>query len=282
MNQHAMQTTQQPAQASILAKMAARFSVEPTKMLSTLKATAFKGDVSNEQMMALLIVADQYGLNPWTKEIYAFPDRQNGIVPVVGVDGWSRMMNANAQFDGIEFDQSDDACTCKIYRKDRTRAIAVTEYLSECRREAKPWQTHPKRMLRHKAMIQCARLAFGFVGVFDQDEASAIVEKDITPSYGSYEDTATVKRSTADAVKDEMRARATATAAQKPIEENVDLSMDEVIQTQAETPPPPPPLKTQPVQTESDELPWEPTAAERVEIIARDIEEANGYKSIRG
>ncbi|MGE9253208.1 recombinase RecT, partial [Escherichia coli] len=54
--------------------MAARFSVEPGKMLATLKSTAFKGDVSNEQMIALLIVADQYGLNPWTKEIYAFPD----------------------------------------------------------------------------------------------------------------------------------------------------------------------------------------------------------------
>ena len=57
---------------SLLAKMAARFSVEPGKMLSTLKSTAFKGDVSNEQMMALLIVADQYGLNPWTKEFTLF------------------------------------------------------------------------------------------------------------------------------------------------------------------------------------------------------------------
>ena len=31
-------------------------------------------------------------------------------------------------------------------------------------------------------MIQCARLAFGFVGVYDQDEAERIVEKDITPT----------------------------------------------------------------------------------------------------
>ena len=39
-----------------------------------------------------------------------------------------------------------------------------------------PWKTHPKRMLRHKAMIQCARLAFGFTGIYDQDEADRIVE----------------------------------------------------------------------------------------------------------
>ena len=59
------------------------------ELLVTLKATAFKGQVSDAQMAALLIVANQYGLNPWTKEIYAFPDKNNGIVPVVGVDGWA-------------------------------------------------------------------------------------------------------------------------------------------------------------------------------------------------
>jgi phage recombination protein Bet len=165
---------EQPSQApSLLAKMAARFSVEPAKMLSTLKATAFKGDVSNEQMMALLIVADQYGLNPWTREIYAFPDRQNGIVPVIGVDGWARIINSHAQFDGMDFAQDGESCTCIIYRKDRAHPVRVTEYLAECRRNVQPWQTHPRRMLRHKAMIQCARLAFGFVGVYDRADRRA-------------------------------------------------------------------------------------------------------------
>ena len=80
MSQVATLPQQNSQPPSLLSKMAAKYSVDPSKMLTTLKATAFKGDVSNEQMMALLIVADQYGLNPWTKEIYAFPDRQNGIV----------------------------------------------------------------------------------------------------------------------------------------------------------------------------------------------------------
>jgi hypothetical protein len=30
-------------------------------------------------------------------------------------------------------------------------------------------------------MIQAARLAFGYTGIFDQDEAERIIEKDITP-----------------------------------------------------------------------------------------------------
>lgn len=147
-------------------------------LMETLKATAFKGQVSDAQMTALMVVANQFGLNPWTKEIYAFPDRNNGIIPVVGVDGWSRIINTHAQFDGMDFEQDDESCTCVIYRKDRGHPIKVTEWMSECKRQgAGPWQSHPKRMLRHKAMIQCARLAFGYGGIYDQDEAERIVER---------------------------------------------------------------------------------------------------------
>lgn len=181
-------------------KLAQSFGIEgdAQEIVSVLKATAFKGDVTDAQLSALLIVASQYGLNPWTKEIYAFPDKNNGIVPVVGVDGWARIINENPQFDGIEFTASEkmvrmpgaksDApewIEVAIYRKDRSRPTVVREYLDEVYREPfkgkygeviGPWQTHPKRFLRHKATIQGARLAFGFGGIFDQDEAERIVE----------------------------------------------------------------------------------------------------------
>ena len=146
-------------------------------LTATLRATAFKGPATDAQLTALLIVANQYGLNPWTKEIYAFPDRNNGIVPVVGVDGWARIINTNAQFDGMDFQQDEESCTCIIYRKDRSHPIKVTEFMVECRRDGVgPWKSHPRRMLRHKAMIQCARIAFGYVGIFDEDEADRIRE----------------------------------------------------------------------------------------------------------
>lgn len=171
---------------SLITKFADRFGVEPEKMMVTLKATAFKGEVTNEQMMALLIVADQYGLNPWTREIYAFPDK-GGIVPVVGVDGWARIINQHPQFDGMSFEQTAEDCTCTIYRKDRAHPITVTEYMSECARpNMAPWKSHPKRMLRHKAMIQCARLAFGFAGIFDPDEAERIIEAEVERKPNAY------------------------------------------------------------------------------------------------
>lgn len=151
------------------------------ELFSVLKATAFKGNATDAQMTALLVVANQYGLNPFTKELYAFPDKNNGIVPVVGVDGWSRIINGNPLFDGMDFKQDDDSCTCIIYRKDRAHPVSTTEFMSECNRKQGPWLSHPKRMLRHKAMIQCARLAFGFAGIYDQDEAERIVSPDLAP-----------------------------------------------------------------------------------------------------
>ena len=179
-------------------RMAEKYGVEQSMLLETLKATAFKvknAEVSNAQMVALLVVADQYGLNPFTKEIYAFPDK-NGIVPVVGVDGWNRIINGNENFDGMEFRYSEseevskglnDAKPCPdwievvIYRKDRKMPTIVREYLDECYQPprsgyAGPWQSHTKRMLRHKTLIQGGRVAFGFGGIYDEDEASRIVD----------------------------------------------------------------------------------------------------------
>jgi phage recombination protein Bet len=180
------------ALATLTSAFSKRFDLgsNQAELIETLKATAFKGgNVTDAQMTALMLVAQQYNLNPWLKEIYAFPDK-GGIVPIVGVDGWARIMNDHPQFDGMEFEQGDDSCTCIIFRKDRSHPTKATEYMAECRRDnAQPWKSHPKRMLRHKAMIQCARLAFGFGGIYDQDEAERIVEspssrneKDITPS----------------------------------------------------------------------------------------------------
>ena len=191
------------ALTTLTSKLAAKLDMgdDGSDLIETLKATAFKGEVTNAQMTALMVVANQYGLNPWTKEIYAFPDKNNGIVPVVGVDGWARIINDNPQFDGMEFARSDEMVRmpgansdapawieCAMYRKDRTRPVVIREYLDEVYREpfkgkfglvTGPWQTHPKRFLRHKAMIQCARMAFGYGGIYDQDEAERIVEKDM-------------------------------------------------------------------------------------------------------
>ena len=183
-------------------------TIDATSMMSSLKATCFKvGDksyknqkgewvttaapeVTDEQMMQLLLVSNQYGLNPWTKEIYAFPSKGGGIQPIVGVDGWIKIINSHPQFNGFSFEfygdfsktDSDAWVKCIIHRKDRTFPIEVVEYFAECAGTSEPWKKFPRRMMRHKTLIQAARLAFGFSGIIELDEYErGDYEKDVTP-----------------------------------------------------------------------------------------------------
>jgi phage recombination protein Bet len=173
---------QLPANSLVL-RMAAKYGVDGDKMVHTLRETAFK-NATPEQLMSLMIVAERYDLNPWLKEIFAFPAQGGGIVPVVGVDGWLRIINSHPQFDGMDFIDGPDEkggpvwVECRIFRKDRTHATLAREYMAECKRDTQPWKSHPRRMLRHKAIIQCARIAFGFAGIYDPDEGATIVEND--------------------------------------------------------------------------------------------------------
>ena len=175
---------------SLLVDMATRYGMEPKTFADTLRATVVPRDATNEEFAAFLMVAKEYSLNPVLKEIYAFPKRGGGIQPIVSIDGWCNLINSHPQLNGIEFDDHIEgdkvtSITARIWRKDREKPIVVTEYLAECNRPTDPWKQYPRRMLRHKALIQCARYAFGFAGIVDPDEAermgAAVPMRDITP-----------------------------------------------------------------------------------------------------
>jgi phage recombination protein Bet len=195
-------------------KFAHKFGIDEDLLIETLKATCFRGQkpdappITNEQLVMLLIVADQYGLNPFTKEIYAYPDK-GGIVAVVSIDGWIRIIQEHPQFNGMQINVPDEMVTdkserkhkhkpcwewmeCTIFRKDREHNLPVVEYFEEVYRQsinakgsdgwyeiATPWQSHTKRMMRHKTMIQAGRVTFGFAGIYDDDEAQRILDDDL-------------------------------------------------------------------------------------------------------
>lgn len=161
-------------QLSIIDDMAERFGMERRAFEATMKATIMPANTSNEQVVAFLLVAKKYNLNPFTKEIFAFPSR-GGIQPIVSVDGWLKIINDHPQFDGMEFtdklvDGHLESITCRIFRKDRSRPVEVTEYMVECKRNTDVWKQWPARMLRHKTAIQAGRYAFGFSGIMEPDE----------------------------------------------------------------------------------------------------------------
>lgn len=176
-------------QLSVIGEMAKKWGMEREAFEATIRQTCMPSNmqVSAAQFTAFLLVAREYGLNPITKEIFAFPARNGGIQPIVSVDGWCNIINSHQQLDGIVFeDKLDDAgkiiaIKCKIYRKDRAHPVECTEYMGECERKTETWKQWPIRMLRHKALIQCARYAFGFSGIVEQDEAERQNMIDVTP-----------------------------------------------------------------------------------------------------
>lgn len=196
----AIDSSSSPRNSLLIEKIAQKYAIDPNEIGALLKATAFKqvDQITNEQMDALLIVCDQYDLNPFIGEVKAYQDSRGGIIPVVGIDGWNRIANSHPQFDGVEFvysdtfvelDESNVPChtwiEVVVHRKDRAHPIRVKEYIDECYRVVRdpmtgyvmktPWQTHPKRSLRHKTQIQGYRIGLSMVGIYDEDEAQRIL-----------------------------------------------------------------------------------------------------------
>jgi phage recombination protein Bet len=176
-----------PPARSIVTQMAHQYGMERENFERTLKKTVIpsKVEATNEQLASFLIVCKQYDLNPFIKEIYAYPKRDGGIQPIVPIDGWISLSNRNPAYDGLDFVENENdkgeliSVTCAIFRKDRQHPTRITEHLSECRRDTEQWRQMPRRMLRHKAFIQCARIAFGFAGIVDPDEAERMAEMGI-------------------------------------------------------------------------------------------------------
>ena len=141
---------------------------------------------SQADLDRLLLLSERLGLDPLSNEIYAaevMPDsgKKTHVVFVVGVDGWSKIINSHPQFDGMKFlesapgsDELPQYIECTIFRKDRKVATSVREYMYEGHTNQGAWLTHPRRMLRHKAMVQCARICFGLSGIYEPDEAMRI------------------------------------------------------------------------------------------------------------
>jgi phage recombination protein Bet len=178
--------------------LADRLHVSKEVLQKTLQTTVFKECKTPEEFVSAVIISNTYGLNPILKEIYAFPSR-GGVIPIVSVDGWISMVNRDKSFNGVELienltdDGKFDSVTAKFYLKDADHPVIVTEYLEECKRETDTWKKYPRRMLRHKAYIQGARVAFGFGGIYDEDEAARIVESQIVEEPSIVEEKANVQ-----------------------------------------------------------------------------------------
>lgn len=174
---------------SLIARLATKFGVEPGKLLKCLTAQVFKqadgAMPTNEELMVLLLVCENYNLNPFNREIFAFRGKGGDIVPVVSLDGWARIVRSQKDFNGMRFEFSTttvrvpgypgdlpEYVTCSMRLKGIEDPITIQEYMVECFSERSPvWKKWPRRMLRTRSFIQCARLAFSLTGLYDEGDA---------------------------------------------------------------------------------------------------------------
>lgn len=172
----------QPAaakQTGLIGKLAAKFGVEADSFTQALVRVAFPSEqkISPAEMLALLVVCDQYELNPFLRQIYAFKSRSGSIVPLVGIDGWMAIINRHPDYKGMKIEMAEkrilidgvsipEWCDCTILNRRLDTPITMREYADEAFVRSSPvWRSHPKRMLRNRAIVQCARIAFALGGI---------------------------------------------------------------------------------------------------------------------
>jgi hypothetical protein len=123
-------------------------------------------EVPAKTILNLLRTMQNLCLDPLSEEI-GFTQYEDGNWQVfITIEGCSKLLNNHSQFNGLVFNQADtlvegipEWIECSIYRSDRTMPITVREYFVEVRNNKEIWKKMPRRMLRHRALQQCVRLA---------------------------------------------------------------------------------------------------------------------------
>jgi hypothetical protein len=124
--------------------------------------------VPKELVRPILSTSQRLGLNPLMGHIaWEFTPKGDWEI-YIPIDGWIALIHREPKFQGITFDQSSQTengittwMECSIYRSDLAHPITVREYFAELKTDHPIWGQMPYRMLRHKTLQQCARLAFG-------------------------------------------------------------------------------------------------------------------------
>jgi phage recombination protein Bet len=226
---------------TLTAHFADAYGIPQNQVADVVKATCFKGQAAqratNAQMMMFLSVAKMYGLNPFMREIFAFPDKNNGITPIVGVDGFIALAMKNTRYIGHDYVYAEKLvsmpgtkdgqgkqipewieCHVLVRSSEGPRTVKAREYFDECYNpSAGPWNSHPRRQLRHKATIQALRLAIGLHGIYDEDEGERIANPDPLPSEAQ-------AASVASRIGDGLAAAGIAPVQDEPAGEMVDVS----------------------------------------------------------
>jgi phage recombination protein Bet len=171
---------------SLVQTMALSYGLEEGPFMEAIRQTVMPGNATTAQTAAFLQVAHSYKLNPFIKEIYAFPAKSGGIMPMISIDGWLSIANRDPRYEGYEYEEILDekgnleGGKVTIYRSDRQRPHVHREWFRECKRNTDPWNNMPRRMMENRTVAQGIRRALGISGLMDIDEVEQMHEINIT------------------------------------------------------------------------------------------------------
>lgn len=189
--------------SKLVGKLAEVMDIEPGRYWAAVKKVAGCGGESDEDFLVLLHLADKYGLDPLRKEVCMIKTKA-GPRPYVGIDGWLRIMTSQPDYDAHDIQEvwsggakgkgTIEYSTAILHSKKR-KALGLlpfehTEYFRECvvRADYTPWNSHPSRMLKEKALIQGVRLLWN-IYIPDIDEwdkmDSEMVRAGVAPADGA-------------------------------------------------------------------------------------------------
>jgi hypothetical protein len=148
-----------------VSRAAEQLEIDESELLSWIDLQI---EVPAKTILVMLRTMQNLHLDPLNEEI-SFTQYEDGHWQVfITIEGCFKLLNQHGQFNGLIFNQAEtfidgipEWIECSIYRRDRIMPITVREYLIEVCSEKEIWKKMPRRMLRHRALQQCVRLAMG-------------------------------------------------------------------------------------------------------------------------
>ncbi len=185
-----------------ISKLAQSMGMNEDDFVSCLNAKAQKL-LNMGELIGICGICLKYQINPLVDgELHIMVNNRNGAVtPILGVNGFHRIMSSDPRFRKLTFEYSQDYINlgvikvngidvpkwCPMWiRGNLTTVIdgkeytsSRTEFFSDCVKNSNGWQQSPARMLHHRCMAQLVR---SVLGVPLSDEGSPITE---SPEYRS-------------------------------------------------------------------------------------------------
>lgn len=185
-----------------ISKLAQSMGMNEDDFVSCLNAKAQKL-LNMGELIGICGICLKYQINPLVDgELHIMVNNRNGAVtPILGVNGFHRIMSSDPRFRKLTFEYSQDYINlgvikvngidvpkwCPMWiRGNLTTVIdgkeytsSRTEFFADCVKNSNGWQQSPARMLHHRCMAQLVR---SVLGVPLSDEGSPITE---SPEYRS-------------------------------------------------------------------------------------------------